>query len=57
MLCCYKIEKQEFYCSGKRQKTSDRVSLTLAKLYISFDVMTADNILDAVFFSATFWLN
>ena len=38
--------------------TSDKVTLTLAKLYISINVTTADNILaDAVFPSATFWLH
>ena len=41
----------------KTKNISDKVTLTLAKLYISISKTTADSILDPVFPSATFWLN
>ena len=62
MFCSYKIENNNFTDLDRDKKyrcTSDKVTLTLGKLYISFsNKTTADNILDhPVYPSATFWHN
>ena len=55
MLCWYKIENRNFTDLDRDNKYFRQI--TLAKLYIFINVTTADNILDPVFPSATFWLN
>ena len=57
MLCWYKIENRNFTDLERDKKYFRQSNFDVGQTLISINKTTADNILDPVFPSATFWLN